>query len=303
MLLVDGRLMHLIRRISHLLPTAFVADLVVHAQSPATETRLSDRYDALSCAIVKFSHPNGTGTGFFSNATGKVVTAAHVVYDRTFIQNESGAIRVKVDWKPELQVAAEGQAARAVPRTDVTDSAVRLTLKDLAIVETGIESPCYLPLGDSKNARIGESLLSMGYPGSATALTLHGGFLSSRHAAPKVGLATIGDRPIFAEEYEVLRVQMPITAGASGSPVVNANDEAIAVISALPRLWTGDLQKLIAAFQTRKGGSGILLSGFDTTQILAQLALIVREFESPGAALAVPVHYLEQERETNPEGQ
>jgi hypothetical protein len=34
------------------------------------------------------------------------------------------------------------------------------------------------------------------------------------------------------------------------------------------------------------------MMGFDTNQVLAELALVVREFESPGAGLAVPSSYL-----------
>jgi hypothetical protein len=91
---------------------------------------------------------------------------------------------------------------------------------------------------------------------------------------------------------DVMRIQMPITAGASGSPVIASDDTAVAIVSEIPVIWTSELSRLIQTMKNSPGGSGIMLSGFDTTVILAQLALIVKEFESPGAGLAVPISYL-----------
>jgi hypothetical protein len=54
---------------------------------------------------------------------------------------------------------------------------------------------------------------------------------------------------------------------------------------------TDDIIRIIQAFSNGQS-SGITLSGFDTTKILAQLAFVVREFESPGAGYAVPLRYI-----------
>jgi hypothetical protein len=45
-------------------------------------------------------------------------------------------------------------------------------------------------------------------------------------------------------------------------------------------------------YGANSASSGVRLNGFDTTKILADLALAVSEFESPGAALAIPEDYL-----------
>ena len=73
------------------------------------------------------------------------------------------------------------------------------------------------------------------------------------------------------------------------SPAIADDNSAIGVISEVPLVWTNDLTELV---QKGLAPSGVLISGFDTNRLLAQLALVVHEFESPGSGLAVPITYM-----------
>ncbi len=86
---------------------------------------------------------------------------------------------------------------------------------------------------------------------------------------------------------------MPITPGASGSPVIDDDGKAIGVVSEAPMIWTQDLADITKIAFT---GTGVRLSGFDTTAILGQLALVVREFETTGSGYAVPLSYLKSRK-------
>jgi len=88
-----------------------------------------------------------------------------------------------------------------------------------------------------------------------------------------------------------LRVQMPATAGASGSPVIADDDSVIGIISEIPVVWTKDIEKVLRLFGQEVGGLNV--GDVNTTKAVIDLAFIVHEFESPGAVLAVPSSYLQ----------
>jgi hypothetical protein len=75
-------------------------------------------------------------------------------------------------------------------------------------------------------------------------------------------------------------------------------NKIVGIVSEVPVVWANDLSDLIGTM-ARQGHSGVILSGFDTTLLLAKLAWIVREFETPGAGLAVPVSYLKPPKSSN----
>jgi len=54
----------------------------------------------------------------------------------------------------------------------------------------------------------------------------------------------------------LMRVQMPITRGASGAPILSERDEAIGVISEIPIIWTQELQRLVQSYAANGSGSG-----------------------------------------------
>lgn len=85
---------------------------------------------------------------------------------------------------------------------------------------------------------------------------------------------------------------MPITRGASGAPLIADDGTVVGVISEIPLFWTEELTRLIKTYGANGVKSGITVDGFDMAKLLADLALTVSEFESPGAAFAIPIDYL-----------
>jgi len=182
-----------------------------------------------------------------------------------------------------------------IPQSTAEDS--RKALFDLALVETGLQTPCFVPLGDSNAIEVGKHLISIGFPGAATSAVLYEGFLSARAARLPLPFGTIEGRPnlSYTPHYEILRVQMPITPGTSGSPVISDSNRVVGVISEVPVILTNDVQNISEVYGGLGGASsGVLLSGFDVTKIVGELAWTVSQFESPGAGLAVPVSNLNE---------
>jgi S1-C subfamily serine protease len=261
------------------------------ATAQRQNTNLESRFQKLSCAIVQIKSDTGAGTGFFISADGRVATAAHVVTDSSYsISLDGKQINLTLTARQQLRIVG----------SDGKESPVQLSLAqpdidrasaDVAVFDSRVKPPCFVQVGESKNLRVGQHLIAIGYPSLSPTEVLYDGFLSARHQHLPIPIGHIGTKPIYPT-YDVLRIQMPVTPGASGSPVFDEKDFVVGIISEVPVLWSTDLDKLVNTFATNTNGSGVLLSGFDTTKLLAQLSWIVHEFESPGAGLAVPSSYL-----------
>jgi S1-C subfamily serine protease len=255
---------------------------------------LADRYKTNSAAVVRIETSQGIGTGFFVNNDGLLVTSAHVIYERSFIPHPSTpAMTLNARWPASL-IFHDGSQIPLPPLT-ITQRDIENAVFDLAVIETGIKPKCAIPIGEAAKLQIGDHLIAIGFPASAQSGVLYEGFVSSIHTQVPTMIGQLpGTNQLMHVLRDVMRVQMPITAGASGSPVITDSDEAVGVICEIPVQWTQELIRLVQTFANRQNSSGVILSGFDTTKILAELAWIVREFESPGAGIAVPLSYLQQ---------
>jgi len=270
----------------------FAASLLPVTGSGAS---LVDRFHDLSCAVVRIDIDGGSGTGFFVNKTGRLLTAAHVVYDKQWGLKNS-QIEFSVTPKQHPKMMRSDGTIMPIKIMQPDDAGKIVAEVDLAVVETGIDSSCYIPIGDSSGLKVGQHLISIGFPASNPTGVLYDGFLSAEHTHLPVPIGHVeghAETAIIAR-YEVLRVQMPITPGASGAPVIDDNDQVVGIMSESPIIITNDIQSIIKTFGTTGLGSGITLSGFDTTKILAELAWVVSQFETPGSGYAVPVQYLKQ---------
>ena len=239
----------------------------------AMSSTLVDRYEKLSCAVVKIKLPGSTGTGAFINKEGDVLTAAHVILYRQFA-------RVGTTFQPLFFVRPGAEYFRAdgthdvFPPITLAQRDIDNGTLDLAIVPTGKKTDCFIPIGESDGLKIGTHFISIGFPGSVQSSVLYEGFLSATQSqAHALG---------------------PITPGASGSPLIDDNDKIAGVVTEVPVAELSDITSLIQIYAEGKATGAIIVSGFDTNKILAELAFLVTQFESPGSGYAVPIHYLKQ---------
>jgi S1-C subfamily serine protease len=264
----------------------------------AATKQSNERYTRLSCAVVQIVSNQGSGTGFFISKSGDVLTAAHVALNQTFTEREPGKITNNVDYKPGLRIRQTMNRVTALALSPLSESDTKMALSDLAILKTGIKTPCFFKLSKHpKDLLVGFHVVALGFPESEpeTADTaFYDGIISARYKHLAIPIAVVNDKPVYPN-YDVLRIQMPITPGDSGGPVVADDDDVVAVITENPTIWFNDLNNVIAFGQQTNGGFNAPIS--DLPKIVAKLAWVVHEFLSSGAGLAVPVSYLEaQER-------
>jgi len=151
------------------------------------------------------SVPLGQGSGFVIDTEGHIVTNQHVVADAEMIE---------VDFPSGARTWAE------VLGTDL-DS-------DLAVLKVDVpaEQLFPLPLGDSDQVRVGETVFAIGNPfglsGSMTSgiVSAIGRTLDSERAAPGGQPFTSGD---------IIQTDAAINPGNSGGPLVNLRGEVIGV--------------------------------------------------------------------------
>lgn len=260
--------------------------------SHPTDKTLKERYNSLVCAIVLIQTERGSGTGFFVDSNGDMVTAAHVISTKNFSLNQ-GQLSFTVAVDQHISITPNGGQAISLPTTAV-DVDMNESATDLVYIHTHETPPCSIPLGDATRAATGDRLISIGFPGIDNGQPiLYEGFLSGRFRHPPTSAVAVVNGVAITPHYEVLKVQMPITSGASGSPVIDDSDDVIGVISEAPMIWTQDLENITHVAGV---GSGVTLSGFDAVKILGELAIVVREFETTGSAYAVPVSGLRSTR-------
>jgi 2-alkenal reductase len=153
--------------------------------------------------------PIGQGSGFVIDTQGHIVTNQHVVAD---------AETIEVDFPSGVRAWAQ------VLGTDL-DS-------DLAVlkVDLSAEQLSPLPLGDSDQVRVGETIFAIGNPfglsGSMTSgiVSAIGRTLDSERSAPGGQPFTSGD---------IIQTDAAINPGNSGGPLVNLRGEVIGVNRAI----------------------------------------------------------------------
>src|SRR5205807_214621 len=152
----------------------------------------------------------GTGSGFFINAAGLLVTNAHVV-------DVGDAIQIRL---------ADGR--RFAGKVAGKDDRV-----DLALVRIdGASNLPVLPLGDSNRVRVGELVLALGHPFGLEQTVSFG--IVSRKGAPL---------SVAAPGFDFIQTDAAINPGNSGGP--RANDVVVS-FDGTPVEAPKDLQRLVA---------------------------------------------------------
>lgn len=153
-----------------------------------------------------------TGTGFFVNATGNVITNQHVV-------EQCVAVTIAVDGDSFLTRLVKGDKER-----------------DIAVLETPVKNGHFALFNESTNGeRLGENVFALGYP-------LYGVLSSSINLTTGNISSLLG----VQDDENVYQITAPIQAGNSGGPVINQRGLVAGVVqSKLNALelsrYTGDL--------------------------------------------------------------
>ena len=160
--------------------------------------------------IVDREHPVATGTGFFINAAGQVMTAAHVLHDcaMTEVKREDQAFNSKL-------VAVS-------------------VLLDLAVIDTGVPAKQFLPLRQGAELFVGEPVANVGFP-----------LQPILAANPNLTRGNVSSRGALTGSMGQFQFSAPIQPGSSGGPVVSDGGELLGVtvstLNAAPLLEQGAL--------------------------------------------------------------
>lgn len=195
------------------LQVATVAPVAQAAEPLADDGSLVSLYERSIPGVVTLhvttAEGGGTGSGFVFDADGDIVTNFHVV---------DGATDVEVDFSSGYKTYG------TVIGTDL-DS-------DLAVVHVDVpaEELVPLPLGDSDQLRVGQTVVAIGNPfglnGTMTTgiVSALGRTLDSLNNAPSGGFFTAGD---------IIQTDAAINPGNSGGPLFNINGEVIGINRAI----------------------------------------------------------------------
>jgi hypothetical protein len=82
----------------------FLIMLLAFSSGRLHATDLMTRYERLSCAVVRVDFDGGSGTGFFVNGTGRMVTVAHVLFERKYRIVNTTEVVVDVTPRPGLKI-------------------------------------------------------------------------------------------------------------------------------------------------------------------------------------------------------
>jgi len=144
--------------------------------------------------FVRKKDAQKTGTGFFVNETGQLLTAAHVIRDCVTVEAKKG-----------------DETFAVTPR-------VSSDLLDLAVVDSGRSADLALPLRAGQQLVLGEAVTNVGYPLS--------GLLAN---APNVTRGNVSARAGLKGSAGLFQFSAPIQPGSSGGPVVSDGGELLGV--------------------------------------------------------------------------
>jgi S1-C subfamily serine protease len=269
---------------------------------------LQQRFDDLKCALVLIEAGQKLGTGFYTSSDGDIATASHVMGERSFSRNSTNGINVSIA-VPAVFFVTNSKGERIELSGRTIEENPDAWVADVARIKTGKPTTCWLREADALQSHPGEHLIAMGFPGlSFKALTVYTGIVSARLTTnlPTVILNT-GEAVQTSTEF--IRVQMPISTGLSGGPIIDDENRAVAVLTNAGG-WTQDLDHLMMAFH---GGAfetpppppnpnqppNTVSFNLNSMALTAELAGLFHDFASPGYGDAVPLRYLRKPQQQN----
>lgn len=148
------------------------------------------------------SQHSSSGSAFFINADGDLVTNAHVV-------NQAKAIWIQIPslGKHIIDVELIGMS----PERDL--ALLRVKPEGIALIRERLGEIPFLELGDSDTVRRADEVMALGYPLGQQSLKSTTGVISGR-------------------EHNFIQMSAPINPGNSGGPLLNSRGEVIGINSA-----------------------------------------------------------------------
>jgi S1-C subfamily serine protease len=165
------------------------------------ETGVAAKIDA--ALLVDRSEPHRTGTAFFINKQGQMLTAAHVSRDCVLME------------------VRQGETVFPVTARASSD------LLDVAVLDSGKPRPAALPFRVGQQIVLGESITSVGYP-------LRGLLGDS----PNLTRGNISASKGLKGSWGMFQFSAPTQPGNSGGPIVSDNGEVLGVtVTTLNAEW------------------------------------------------------------------
>ena len=197
---------------------------------------------------VKGSSGSGTGSGFFLDSNGYILTNNHVV--------EAAATRGTIT--VELSNGRK-YGAKLIGRDNSYD---------LAVLKIDVTSAPTLQLGNSDLAQVGDSVIAIGSPLGLSG-TVTSGIISSKNRA-----VTTGNGSGESSFINALQTDAAINPGNSGGPLVDSTGAVIGVNSAIATLGSSSqtgsigLGFAIPINQAKKTAEQLIKAGFATYPIM-----------------------------------
>ncbi len=268
---------------------------------------LQQRFNDLKCALVLIRTPDGFGTGFFISRDGDIATASHVLGQRVWTSEDNGNLSVGLALPASFTVISGEGKSIEVPATSLEKNGDAWGA-DVAVLKSGIQTTCWLRSASDANISPGEHLITMGFPGLAWgSISIYTGIMSAKLKLDLIIGTTNKGQPVKPVN-DFIRVQMPISTGLSGAPVIDDQNRAIGIVTSAGAS-TPDIDRLIAFYHlnafpelppvvgpTQQPGQQQVTVNLNAFSILAQLAENLRNFASPGYGDAVPMRYLLKEK-------
>lgn len=192
----------------------------------ATELSPAQIYATTAPAVVFIAavgtEGTGQGTGSIIEASGHVLTNAHVIWDKA---SETPAKKIFVFLKPDRVIGNEGNQENLTKRYSATVTAYDKDL-DLALIRmTNVtETLPVLPLADPSAIAIGSRVVAIGHPESGGLWSLTTGVISAEWK----NFTNVPGKDIFQTETSLNR-------GNSGGPLIDMRGHQVGVNSMIAR--------------------------------------------------------------------
>lgn len=175
-----------------------VKDTVVQVYTQTTEFNWIEPYKSPS-------QSEGTGSGFFINASGDLITNYHVIAQASSVQIQIPSFGME---RFDMEIIG------ASPDRDI--ALLRTTPESQAQIKEKLKVIPYLCLGDSDKVLRSQEVLALGYPLGQTRLKSTLGIVSGRE---RLGI------------FGYIQITAPLNPGNSGGPALNSSGEVIGINS------------------------------------------------------------------------